>query len=102
MFKDLRTSAQDIDLDDLLYSDELSSKEEKIDISKIVYRCPYCNTTPEISNIFYSENKIFLECPFHQENCMKINNYLNKLKYNTCHICSKRVKSEVNLYYCNL
>ena len=101
MFKDIRTSAQDIDLDDLLYSDELSSKEEKIDTSKIVYRCPYCNTTPEISNIFYTENKIFLECPLHQENCLKINNYLNKLKYNTCHICYKRVKSEEYLYYCN-
>ena len=81
----------------------ISNNEEKIDNKKEayeVYRCPKCLIVPEIKNINYPQNKILLECPFHNNNLMDINDYLNSLKFNLCSECNLKISSKENSYYC--
>ena len=74
---------------------------EKLENQKEVYRCPNCLIVPEITNINYSENKILLECPFHKDNLLDINDYLNSLDFNLCQICDNKILSKDISYYCN-
>lgn len=75
--------------------------DEKLENQKEVYRCPNCLIVPEITNINYSENKILLECPFHKDNLLDINDYLNSLDFNLCQICDNKILSKDISYYCN-
>ena len=80
-----------------------SNNEEKIDDKKEayeVYRCPKCLIVPEITNINYTQNKILLECPFHKNNLMDINDYLNSLKFILCSECNLKISSKEISYYC--
>lgn len=74
---------------------------EKLENQKEVYRCPNCLIVPEITNINYSENKILLECPFHKDNLLDINDYLNTLDFNLCQICDNKILLKDISYYCN-
>ena len=78
-----------------------SNNEEKLGVQKEVYKCPNCLIVPEITNINYSENKILLECPYHKNNLMDINDYLNSIKFNLCKECNSKIPSKEISYFCN-
>ena len=78
-----------------------SNNKEKLDIQKEVYRCPYCLIVPEIKNINFIENKILLECPFHKDNSMDINDFLVSINYNSCQICDTKLLNKDISFYCH-
>ena len=84
-----------------LKQNNLAVNDEKPKNQKEVYRCPNCLIVPEITNINYPENKILIECPFHEDNSMDINDYLNSLNFNLCQLCNNKILSKDISYYCN-
>ena len=79
---------------------KLSNNIENQNIQREIYKCPNCLIVPEIININYLENKILLECPFHKQKSILINDYLNSLKINICQICHKQILSNESSSYC--
>ena len=78
---------------------DLSNNNENPNIQKETYKCPNCLIVPEITNINYIASEILLQCPFHKEKSMSINDYLNSLKDNICQKCyTKILSNELSLY----
>ena len=79
---------------------DLSNNNGNKSNQKEIYKCPNCLIVPEITNINYLESEILLECPFHKEKSMPINDYLNSLKYNICQKCHIKILSNELSFYC--
>ena len=78
---------------------EINNDENKT-YSTHIYTCNNCLILPEIINIDYSSDFIYLKCPFHNTKEIAIKEYLNNNSNRTCNICKKLNNPSYYCYQC--
>jgi len=89
------------DLTKINEGNSTQKKEEKNDKENSkVYTCNKCLIVPEITNMNYSENKIYIKCPFHKTQELSLYDYLNdnNNQNQVCNACNKNISN--NKFYC--